>query len=199
MPLQVCSIETLSVGLISLFFCSMSSLLCVHGIFVERWLLILHSAAANFFHHCIKAAEQCRGRCQAEYSNYDVNWGRKNKKNRSNQQNSEQDDFTEWTATVCFVVPLTKDVVEVVHEDQHPTHHGDKDDDFEGRVQEKLSTVCFTFTPSFPGHALIQPLSATNTWPVRHFNDPGVAHSFIRSHLHVYWDFNWLKTSLETL
>lgn len=42
-------------------------------------MLIPQSATTKFFHHCIKTAEQCRSRCQAEYNNNDVNWVKKTK------------------------------------------------------------------------------------------------------------------------
>lgn len=61
-----------------------------------------------------------------------------------------------------FFVPLTKDVVEEVHENQHPTHQGDKENHFQRRVQEKLSTVSFALSPSSACQPTIQPVPATN-------------------------------------
>ena len=44
-----------------------------HANILERMVLIPQSATTNFVHYRIETAEQCRGRCQAEYNDNDVN------------------------------------------------------------------------------------------------------------------------------
>lgn len=48
-----------------------------------------------------------------------------------------------------FASLLTKDVIEEVHEEQHPGHQGHKDDDLERRVEEEVATLCFAVSASF--------------------------------------------------
>lgn len=40
-----------------------------------------------------------------------------------------------------FASLLTEDVIEEIHEEQHPGHQAHKDDDLERRVKEEVATV----------------------------------------------------------
>lgn len=42
-----------------------------------------------------------------------------------------------------FASLLTEDVIEEVHEEQHPGHQSHKDNDLERRVEEEVATLCF--------------------------------------------------------
>lgn len=48
-----------------------------------------------------------------------------------------------------FTSLLTEDVIEEVHEEQHPGHQGHKDDDLERRVEEEVTTLSFAVSSSF--------------------------------------------------
>lgn len=75
-------------------------------------------SATNFFQHRIKTAEQRRGRRQAEYDNNEVNC-----LNRTKDTRHQTSGYFDCSPAVCpLQIPLTKDVVEKVHEDQHATH-----------------------------------------------------------------------------
>ena len=65
------------------YICTFIFWLSIYILF-EKAMPIPQRATTNFVHHRVKAAEQCRCRCEAKYSNNDVNW-RKNKKQKSIQ------------------------------------------------------------------------------------------------------------------
>lgn len=68
-------------------------------------------------------------------------------KNGSHQQTPV---YSHWAVHKCwFAIPLTKDVIEEVHEEQHPGHEGHKDDDLERRVEEQVAALRFALSISF--------------------------------------------------
>lgn len=75
-------------------------------------------SATKFFQNRIKTAEQRRGRRQAEYGNNDVNC-----LERTHDTRHQTSGYCDCSPAVCLLwIPLTKDMVEKVHEDQHATH-----------------------------------------------------------------------------
>lgn len=67
--------------------------------------------------------------------------------------------FKHSSTVVLLLFPLTKDTVKEVHEHQHPTHHGHKDDHFQRRVEKQISTVSLVLSTSCTTATTLQPLS----------------------------------------
>lgn len=104
-------------------------------------ILVPHRATASELHQGIQTAEQGRGRRQAEDSDNDINWVKKE------EQQSEESSPASLHQR-CAAALRTQDVVEKVHEQQHPRHQGHKEDHLERRVEEELAALCFALSSS---------------------------------------------------